>query len=532
MSQTRTALRAARTHLRAGRAERARQAYLEVLASSPSHVEALVGVGHALRAAGKLAEALDWYRGAVRRSPAPELRRELEQLEPPAAPTAAGTDSERLLAEGRIDEVRRWLEQHAGADPRRLLLLGRACLADGDVDAAQAALLEALRLAPKEPTAHLWLADVHAARGAREQAEAALRQAIALRPGFGLAWLRLARLRRFDSVDDPDAVRVRELLDGDALSPEDTEALHFARGKVLDDVGAYDEAFEHFRQANALHRAREPFDVRALLQLMERIARVCDASLFSRLTNLGSESAAPVWIVGVPRSGTTLVEQIIASHPRAYGVGELRTFSRLTADLPSRLRTKTPFPECLSELDAPSAQALAAQYLARLGRDAPPDVLRICDKMLSHVMLVGLFALLFPRGTVIHCQRSLMDAGLSMYMHPFSGFGVGYAYDLDDIGSYARQCDLLMRHWRASCPLRIVTVRYESLVAEPERGVRELLDAVGLDFDARCLESHRAERQVRTVSEWQVRQPVHTRSVARARHYERHLSPLLKYESG
>ncbi len=201
----------------------------------------------------------------------------------------------------------------------------------------------------------------------------------------------------------------------------------------------------------------------------------------------------------------------------------------MAADLPTRLGTSTPFPECLAELTEPAALGVATDYLARLTRDAPPDVLRVCDKMLSHVLLLGLVAASFPRATIIHCRRQLMDVGLSMYMHSFSGSGVGYAYDLDDIGRYHQACERLMAHFKRVCPLEIVDLEYEELVASPEAQTRELVHAVGLEWDPRCLDFHLADRPVHTVSDWQVREPVHTRSVARFRRYEEHLAPLRKY---
>jgi hypothetical protein len=172
------------------------------------------------------------------------------------------------------------------------------------------------------------------------------------------------------------------------------------------------------------------------------------------------------------------------------------------------------------------ASAVADDYLRRLGRDAPANVLRICDKMLSHVLLIGLISLVFPRARVLWVRRDPMAAGLSMFMHAFSGPGVGYAYDLGDIAEYQRLCERLMRHWQATSPISIAEIDYEALVSKPEGEVRALLDAAGLPWDPRCLEPHRAERTVRTLSEWQVREPIHTRSVERWRRYERELAPL------
>ena len=436
-----------------------------------------------------------------------------------------------LLANGRIEEACALLERALKKKPKDwavLEALGNARLQDGKLEASARALEKSMRLHPNAPRAALLLGDVHAAAGRQDAAEAAFREAIRLRPAYGQAWLRLMHLRKVAS-EDGDVARVRELLDAGELAPAEDEALSFALGKAYDDLGRAEEAFAYIRRANELHKQRQPFDMGAMEELVERIITVCNRPYFARTRELGSESEIPVFIVGMPRCGSTLVEQIISSHPRAYGVGELRTLARLTGDLPARLGTRTPFPDCLSELDRAGAESLAGDYLRRLTRDAPADVLRVCDKMLSHLLLVGLIAAVFPNARVLHVRRHLLDLGLSMYMHSFSGSGVGYAYDLEHIGRYHRLAERLARHWKRLCPLEIVDVEYEALVSEPELGVRRLLDAVGLPFDPRCLESHRAERQVRTVSDWQVRQPIHARAVARWRRYERELAPLAKY---
>jgi hypothetical protein len=202
----------------------------------------------------------------------------------------------------------------------------------------------------------------------------------------------------------------------------------------------------------------------------------------------------------------------------------------LTADLPARLGTATPFPECLQELDRATVQAVAGDYLDRLGRDAPVATLRVCDKMLSHLLLIGWISVLFPKARVIHCHRHLLDAGLSMYFHSFSGSGVGYAYDLDDIGRYAQRADRLMARWRNLAPIAITDVQYEALVSDPEPEIRRLLDAVGLAWSPACLEFHKAKRQQHTASTWQVREPIHTRSVERWRGYDEQLEPLRRYQ--
>lgn len=442
------------------------------------------------------------------------------------------TQASRLAARGRLDDARHLLEQAATnfpSDPAVHEALGLVLLQDGRLDQAASALGRAIALEPSRATAHTSLSDVFAARGHRPEAEQALRTAVRFDPGSGQAWLRLAHLRRFRKKEDPDFRKLRQLVRNRASSPSDQEALSFALAKAYDDLGCPNDAFRYMQAANELHRQRHPFDVNAMHQLMTRMAAVCDPAFFERCRSFGSDSSLPVFLVGLPRSGSSLVEQIIASHPNAQGVGELGTLPRLAADLPDRLGTRTPFPECLRELREDVARSLASDYLRRLTRDATADTLRVCDKMLSNVVLVGLIAVLFPHARVLHCKRSLMDTGLSMYQQSFQGGGVGYAYDLEDIGKVHRMTHELLTHWHRASPVRVFEVEYEALVREPEPRSRAVIDAIGLPWNAACLSFHRRQGATQTVSNWQVRQPVHTRSVERWRPYAKHLAALRKY---
>lgn len=439
----------------------------------------------------------------------------------------------RLVVHGRIEraveELRAAVRRFPG-DWRVHDLLGHAAMEDGRVEEAERAHRESIRLNPDHAPSHLRLGDVLSAANRVEEATLALRRAVALRPDFGHAWLRLVQLRRYRDGDDADRSHIAAALARSGLSPLDEEAMYFALAKIDDDLGETDRAFGHLTRANALHRERAPFAIEPLIALMERIARVCDERLLRRTRGWGSDSRIPVFIVGTPRCGSTLVEQIIASHPRAYGVGELRTLVRLTADLPALAKVNAPFPDALLHLGREAVPPLARAYLSRLCRDAPPAAERVCDKMLSHTLLIGFIAMLFPEARVIHCERHPMAIALSMYAHSFSGSGTGFTYDLDHIGRYLRQCRRLMAHWRRLSPMNITDVRYEDLVAAPEPGIRALLEAVDLPWDPACLEFYKAKRQVRTVSEWQVREPIHQRSREKWRRYAEHLAPLRRYE--
>ncbi|MBW2526395.1 MAG: sulfotransferase [Deltaproteobacteria bacterium] len=579
MANLRKTLRAARAELRAGRWHEAERLYQQALAANPNHPGAMHGVAKAALAAGDPERALDWLQKLVAAEPgSPEVLhslglallrtdryaeavRTLEAAAPrrprdkrlqadlararkagvaaqtkAPSPAAEVTEHHRrldgMISRGRLEQARthaqelleRWPD-----DPKLHEAFGNACMLDGRLDEAADAYRESLRREPASPTAHFRLGEALAALGERDAAEQAQREALRLRPDFGAAWLRLAHLSGLGEAGSEDLQRLEELIDEPQLAAEDAEAMHFALAKAYDDLQQPEAAFRHLRRANGMHRERQPFELAPLLALMDRLEQVCDDELLARCRGFGSTSERPVFIVGLPRSGSTLVEQIVASHPEGFGVGELPTLARLTADLPGRLGSRTPFPECLREIDPATARAVAADYEGRLGRDAPASAQRICDKMLSNLMLIGWIAILFPAARVIHCRRHLLDVGLSMYFHSFSGSGVGYAYDLDDIGRYARRAEQLLARWRSLGPVSITEVQYESLVTTPEPAIRELLDALGLGFSPRCLESHQAKLPHRTASNWQVRQPIHTRSVERWRPYAAELEPLRPY---
>jgi len=248
------------------------------------------------------------------------------------------------------------------------------------------------------------------------------------------------------------------------------------------------------------------------------------AEFFARTDRAGSQSELPVFIVGMPRSGTTLVEQILASHPMVHGAGELDYMRRIMQTLPERLGVQRPIPECAANIDTALAERIAEEHLQHL-REHSASALRITDKTPSNFLRLGLIALLFPKARIIHCQRDPLDTCLSCYFLRF-GQGQAFAYDLDDLGRYYRDCARLMEHWRRVLPSPLLEVPYEALVADQEGWSRRLIAFLGLDWDDRCLAFYRSERQVKTASVWQVRQPVYASSIGRWRRYAKHLGPL------
>jgi hypothetical protein len=324
--------------------------------------------------------------------------------------------------------------------------------------------------------------------------------------------------------------RIRTLLARPNLPPARGCVLHLGLANLRQRAGAYDEAFGHFRQGNALRRGLfqqqgTAFDPAAHRACVDAIIRTFDAAYFQRVAGFGLDSEVPVFIVGMPRSGTSLLEQILASHPQVAGGGELRHVPRLVDALPAQLRAPEGYPGCMARVDGPAIRSLAERHLERLTR-LGGAALRVTDKLPVNFLHLGLIATLFPRARIIHCRRDPLDVCVSCYTSYFRG--LHFTWDLNDLGQYYRQYERLMAHWRTVLPLPILDVVYEELVADPEAVSRELVAFCGLDWDARCLAFHENPRAVHTVSALQVRRPMYTNSVGRWRRYAAHLQPLLE----
>jgi hypothetical protein len=322
--------------------------------------------------------------------------------------------------------------------------------------------------------------------------------------------------------------RIEQLTSSTNTPPQVRQALHFAAGEFLDRQEKYDAAFEHFHRANALSGLR--FDASAHAAHIDGLIRAYSAEAMKALPRATHGSQRPVFIVGMPRSGTSLVEQILSSHPAVFGAGELNDVNALAAQLPEHLHTRQPYPACLGELTGARLDTLAAGYLRRL-QDLDAQASRVTDKMPHNYLHLGLINLLFPEARVIHCTRDPRDTCLSIYFQSFSP-AHSYATNLANLGFYFREYLRLMEHWRRVLEVRMMEVNYEELVADVEGVSRRMVAFCGLDWDPACLEFQASGRRVSTASYEQVRQPVYTRSAGRWRHYARHLEPLFQALDG
>ncbi len=400
--------------------------------------------------------------------------------------------------------------------------IGLARLEEGDFEGARHRFAEALARAPQSADSLFNMGLSYQLQGRFDEAVAWHEKAIAAQPDHAGAHYNLVKSR----TSAPGEDRSRELarvLAMPTLSLDQRSALNFALAKVHDDLGEHDAAFAAYRQGNELRKGKLPYSPENFTAYVDRVVAAFDASLFARKAAIGSESELPVFIVGMPRSGTTLVEQILASHPEVHGAGELDYVRQLVHELPQRLGG-VPYPACIERLDAATARTLAESHLARL-RGHSAAARRITDKMPNNFTRLGVIALLFPRARIVHCQRDPLDTCLSCYFQEFA-HGQPFAYDLGHLGRYYRDYERLMAHWRRVLPNPLLEVPYEALVADQEGWSRRMVAHLGLDWDESCLAFHEKERLVRTASFWQVRQPIYASSIGRWRRYARHLGPL------
>ncbi len=426
-----------------------------------------------------------------------------------------------------FDEAADCFERGLVLDPRSPALyqgLARTRHSQGRCPESRALIAQALAHGGDVAECQTMLGLVHQTEGNFAAATAAYQQAVAVSPTHAQAQLCLAMISK---SDDPLA-RIRELERLRELDTPDAEVrttLEYALARSYENAGDHDAAFSRYKAANDLRKARYPFDGKAAADVTDRLIAAFSQDFFTGRAEFGSASERPVFIVGMMRSGTTLVEQILASHPLVHGHGELGLIPRIADTLRRETGDTREYPECIAALDSTTAGRLAAEHLKRLTHDTP-DAARDIDKLPHNFMHLGLIASLFPRARIIHCTRDPIDTCLSGYMHDF-GSDHRFTNDLDTLGRYYRDYQRLMEHWRAVLPNPVLDVSYEALVADQEGWSRRLVDFLGLAWDERCLAFHAIERPVFTYSMWQVRQPIFTTSVQRWRRYAAHLGPLL-----
>lgn len=404
---------------------------------------------------------------------------------------------------------------------------GALSMERGNAEEARAAYERALTIDASSSMALTGLGNLCLEQGKMEDAQRLLEQAIAIAPDDLGARFHLVQARKV-SAGEANLQALEALLPRAAsFSSEKAISLHYALGKAYDDLKDWDRAFPHFLEGARLKRAKLQYSARDDAARVQRLISLTSREFLDSLRGGGDPSQTPVFVLGMPRSGTTLTEQIIASHPQVHGAGELSDLIHMLHGHPSVARNSIPFPENLTSLNTVSAGAMGAEYVRRLQARAP-DAPRITDKMPANYLALGLIPALLPNARIIHVMRNPVDTCLSCFTRLFNRHQDA-TYDLYELGQHYANYARLMQHWREVLPAStFLDVQYESIVADMEGQARRLIDWVGLPWDDVCLDFHNNTRSVRTASVTQVRQPIYTSSIERWRNYEKFLGPLLE----
>jgi tetratricopeptide (TPR) repeat protein len=404
--------------------------------------------------------------------------------------------------------------------------LGSSLLESGREAESKKALEQALRLKPNDAELLNKLGVVHQFQGDLASAGRLYLASTEADPGLARAYDNLVRSRSMKTADLALAVPIEKIANDESRDDESRLVARFALGKLYDDCADYDRAFESYAVGNALKHRTAGFDAAAHSAWVDRVIAAYDEAFFRTHAGEGDPSQRPVFVIGMIRSGTSLVEQILASHSRVYGAGELLEITKLVTDLPASLGTSVSYPECLRQLQAKQIQAAAGKYLRNLA-DRDDRALRSVDKLPTNFLYLGFIAALLPKARIVHCRREPLDVCLSIFFQRFAQ-GHLYAYDFDDIANYYAEYERLMAHWKKVIPLEILDVHYEHLLDDVERESRRMLNYCQLDWEEACLAFHRSTRPVRTASSWQVRQPLYQKARARWKKFEPHLDNLKK----
>ncbi len=563
--------------------EKAVEYYEQAISLSSSYPEAHNNLGNALHALGKDDEALEQYQRALfmrenypgaYNNMAAILRDRDQVAEAEFAYRKAiglndryfeayGNLATLLVQHDREDEALRVLGDALKIDPKNvsiLIQLARTQLERSNFSQAEQACRLALVEDPDNADAHVVLGEVLHETDRFPEALASYETALRLKPGSGdarmhygiclksVGRLEEAREQLLKAIEDnPRAIGIyANLADMEKFTPDNPRlqtmeaimqeasdpmserymALHFGLGKAYEDIGEYEKAFSHFQMGTTLKRAKLDYTETETFGFFDSIREIFTADFIANAPFEGDPTQVPVFIIGMPRSGSTLVEQIVSSHPQAFGAGEIKEFSRRIHMLRSRFPFLPKYPQMVGKFNRAHYAILAEGYLSTL-RELAPNALRVTDKLLTNYYFAGMLHMLFPNAKFIHTKRNPVDTCWSAYTKLFKD-DMPHSYDFGELGRYYRKYEELMAHWdKVLPPQTIKTVVYEDVVGNLEASARGMLEFLGLSWDPACLSFHQSARPVKTASVTQVRKPVYTSSVEKWRRYGARLQPLL-----
>ena len=437
-----------------------------------------------------------------------------------------------LDVNNQFEEARQCFMHAVVADSKHLMarqMLAASHQKSGYVEEAEREYNHAIKLKPNSDISYLGLGQLFEDLGKPEQAAAAYRKAIQCAPNKQDALANLLDLSKH--VDISKEIKQAEKLLKN-LKLREKALVAYGLGKAYEQQKNYEAAFIAFKVANTARSEDSlPFHHKAFDARINNMIELFSAEFFKAHQGWGNSSERPVFIVGLPRSGTTLTEQILASHPHCFGAGELNVLTDLATGTPDRLGNgEISWPQTASHLSKQQVLDLAQDYLIDSGKRAPANALKVVDKQPLNFWHLGLIAMAFPNARIVHCTRDIRDCGLSIFSQNFNTTQ-SWSTSLEDIAYYWQGYKKLMSHFLQVSGLHILEVNYEETVSDIEWQGRRLLDFVGLPWDERVLNFHQSERAVQTPSRWQVRQPLYQSSKARWRNYESDLAPLIKAAS-
>ncbi len=530
---------------RAGRLKEAEELYRERLATAPNDAEALHYLGLVHYQLGNLEAAESLIARSLTIAPAcantlndlgviklrKTQREEAIQLFARALSLNKNhTDALNNMAEGlkqlhRFDQASVMLRRLAWFKPNSsevMRSLAEALYGSHHTTAALDSYHEAIRLDAENQQARLALADLCEDMGKYKQARMQYDAVLRRDPENPTALSKVLQLP--GGVIPARWVRSTERLAAEASDEAVRTRLNVALARYHDREGQYDRAFDFLSLAHAHDVLTRPFDAAGYTRAIDLILEALPGEFFERAVTSGVLSERPIFVIGMPRSGTTLTEQILCSHSRVAAGGELVALPNASSRILDLSPRRRPYPWGLQDLDAEQLATLARGYLDRLDK-LYPDGRKVTDKLPFNFMHIGVIALLLPKAKIVHCRRDPRDTCLSCYFTSFADENQ-FANDLGTLGRYYADYHRLMEHWRSAFPGRIFDLKYEGLIADPEPTVRNLLGYCGLEWEDSCLLFHETQRDIRTPSRWQVRRPLYRESVERWRNYAKHLGPL------
>jgi tetratricopeptide (TPR) repeat protein len=498
---------------REGRLEEAEILYREVIRDYPSNVDAMRMLGRIALSLKRLPDAERLFRQAV--TIAPDF-------------VGAWLDLGRALKD-QNDHLEamacyRRVTALQPDNPQGHFMLASVLAPAGRTYEAIDSYERAVALEPEHPGALLGLGHVLKTVGRQEEAVQAYRDCIRRRPDNGGSYWSLANLKTYRLSDD-DIAAMEHYVEMDGLNDTSRVNFLFALAKAYEDRGDFGRAWEYYSTGNATQRMNEYYDPVQTETVHDQIVEVFDTGLLRKFEGSGDPDSSPIFIVGLPRSGSTLIEQILASHSAVEGTSELPYLGRVVTSLNRNRADGINYPQAVRELGAEHFAALGRDYLNRAGRHRVEGARRFIDKMPNNFSTIGFLQLILPQAKIIDARRHPLDSCLSCFRQLFAR-GQSFTYDLTDIGEYFLQYERMMDHWHEVLPGRVLTVQYEDLVRDFETNMHRLLEYCELPFEEACLRFYETDRPVRTASSEQVRQPIYTASIGFWRNYDDKLAEL------